>query len=98
MPMLERVTMIEPGTGRVCSVPVRDQPAFKKRGYKLVKGSKIPGETAPSESDAGAAEAEAEAEPASSDGEGEEGSGLAVESRAFEQPHRETKPVRRRSK
>ena len=96
MPMLERVTMTEPGTGRVCSVPVRDQPVFKERGYKLVKGSKIPGETAPSESDAGAAEAEAE--PASSDGEGEEGSGLAVESRAFEQPHRETKPVRRRSK
>ena len=96
MPMLERVTMIEPGTGRVCSVPVRDQHVFKERGYKFVKGSKIPGETAPSESDARAEGAEAE--PASSDGEGEEGSGLAVESRAFEQPHRETKPVRRRSK
>lgn len=87
MPMLARVTMIEPGTGRRCAVMVRDQKAFKERGFKLVKGSKIA--AVPSEPDASAEEF------ASPDADSE---GLAVESRAFEQPDRKPAKRRRRSR
>ncbi len=36
MPMLDRVTMIEPSTGRSCSVLVIDREAFEKQGYELL--------------------------------------------------------------
>ena len=79
MPMLDRVTMVEPLTGRICAVMLAGLEDFEKRGYKLA--AKRP-------SAAAVEKAEAEAAPA-------EPPDLAVESRAFEKPHKAV-PVRRR--
>lgn len=67
--------------GRLCAVMVRDREKFGKQGYTVAEREYA--EAQPVEKPAGESEGEA--------------SGLAVESRAFEQPDQAT-PVKRRKR
>lgn len=93
---LEIIVMIEPGTGRRCSMPERDRERWETAGYVLEETP-----SAAREGEAEEAEVSSpprEGSPAVAATQGGNGGTLSVDSRAFEQPDRKPKPKRRRRK